>query len=329
MTLLAVRDLGVDFGGPPIVDGVSFSMKRGEIVALVGESGSGKSVASLALMGLLGRGNVTGSAILRLNDGRETDLARISSRERRGVLGRHVSMIFQDPLSSLDPIQTIGAQMREVLSLHCGLRGGKAQARAIELLHEVGIVDPQACLKLIPQRLSGGMRQRVLIAMAIAGEPELLLADEPTTALDVTVQAQVLRLLLSLRARSGMGMIFITHNLAVASSIADRVIVLYAGQVVEDAPADAFFAAPAMPYSKALLGAAPGIDSVFGARRLPILRGQVPAPGERGVGCRFAPRCDAMRPTPCQTQMPDLLNIADGENEVHAVRCGRWEELAR
>lgn len=327
--LLNVRRMHVDFGGPTIVEDVSFRVGRGEIIGLVGESGSGKSVASLALMGLLPRANVLGQAFMTLRDGRGVDLIGGKAAHRRGMLGRELSMIFQDPLSSLDPIMTIGRQIGEVLAVHRGLRGAAARARAIGLLDEVGIADPEGCLDLIPQHLSGGMRQRVLIAMAIAGEPELLLADEPTTALDVTVQAQVLSLLRALRDRTGMAMVFITHNLAVASTIADRVIVLYAGQVVEDAPAETFFRAPLMPYSRSLLAAAPKLGDVLEAgRRLPVLPGQVPPPGSRGPGCHFAARCAEVQPERCLTATPALLPVPDAGAGPHLVRCVRREARA-
>ncbi|GEB42808.1 ABC transporter ATP-binding protein [Gluconobacter sphaericus] len=332
--LLSVRNLTVNFGGPDIVDDLSFDIGQGEIVALVGESGSGKSVGSLAIMGLLENATIQGSASLSggaSSGGQEapTELVGLPARRLRALRGRRISMIFQDPLSSLDPLQTIGGQIREVLKAHTRLTGAALHSRAIALLEQVGIVDPEGCLALLPQRLSGGMRQRVMIALAIAAEPDLLFADEPTTALDVTVQAQVLRLLKGLRDQTGMAMVFITHNLAVASAIADRVIVLYAGQVVEDAPADVFFRRPAMPYSRALLSAAPRLEAVLaGYGHLEAPRGQVPSPGQRGTACRFAARCDDVRETPCLASMPSLVSIAANGEAHHTVRCARWEELA-
>ncbi|MEJ5142734.1 ABC transporter ATP-binding protein [Gluconobacter albidus] len=329
--LLSVRNLTVSFGGSDIVDDLSFEIGHGEIVALVGESGSGKSVGSLAVMGLLENADIRGSACLAgaQGAGGDTELVGLPARQMRALRGRRISMIFQDPLSSLDPLQTIGSQIREVLRAHTPLKGPALRARAIALLEQVGIVDPEGCLTLLPQRLSGGMRQRVMIALAIAAEPDLLFADEPTTALDVTVQAQVLRLLKGLRDQTGMAMVFITHNLAVASAIADRVIVLYAGQVVEDAPAEVFFRRPAMPYSRALLSAAPRLEAVMGGYgHLEAPRGQVPSPGQRGTACRFASRCDDVREGVCLAAMPPLVSIAGPGEANHTVRCARWEELA-
>ncbi|MBB2202079.1 ABC transporter ATP-binding protein [Gluconacetobacter tumulisoli] len=332
--VLRVRKLGVSFGQTSLVDGLNFDVGRGEIVALVGESGSGKSVSSLAILGLLPGADISGSAVLHApgpaGDRDGIELLGRPERLLRPLRGKRVSMIFQDPMSSLNPIRTIGAQLREILALHAGLDGRAAERRAVDLLAQVGIVDPQGCMRLIPQRLSGGMRQRVVIALAIAGGPDLLIADEPTTALDVTIQAQVLRLLLDLRADMGMAMVFITHNLAVASAIADRVVVLYAGQIVEDAPAAAFFAAPRMPYSRGLLAAAPGLDRIAsGARRLGTLPGQVPPPDERGAGCRFAPRCAWMMPDPCARRMPALEHVAPAGpgGPPHLARCARLEEI--
>ncbi|WP_323993190.1 ABC transporter ATP-binding protein [Nguyenibacter sp. L1] len=333
--ILRVRKLGVSFGQISLVDGLNFDVGRGEIVALVGESGSGKSVSSLAILGLLPGADISGSAVLRAPGpagNREDDIELLGRPERllRPLRGKRISMIFQDPMSSLNPIRTVGAQLREVLALHAGLRGPAAEWRAIDLLAQVGIVDPRGCMRLIPQRLSGGMRQRVVIALAIAGGPDLLFADEPTTALDVTIQAQVLRLLLDLRAEMGMAMVFITHNLAVASAIADRVIVLYAGQIVEDAPAAAFFAAPRMPYNRGLLAAAPGLDRIAsGTRRLGTLPGQVPPPDARGAGCRFAPRCVWMTPDPCARRMPALEPVSPPgpADPRHLARCARLGEI--
>ena len=332
-TVLDVGGLSVSFGRnraatvPPVVEDVSFSVQRGEIVCLVGESSSGKSVTSLALMGLLPpSARVSGVVTLHGKEAGEPnlDLLRMSRRARNRIRGRRISMVFQDPMSSLDPIFSIGNQLVEVLRWHNPVSRVTAWQKAIGYLDAVGINQPDACMNRMPYELSGGMRQRVMIAMALAGNPELLIADEPTTALDVTVQAQVLDLIMRLREQTGMSVIFITHNLAVASRIADRIIVMYAGQIVENSPAGSFFSRPVMPYSRALLEALPTVEMIHhGQRRLNTIVGNVPGLAERPGGCRFSPRCAHVNAIQCETAMPVLQSV----DTDHLVRCNRWKEI--
>src|ERR1700754_4890625 len=260
--LLAVRDLSVAFhqqsGTSVAVDRISFSIKRGECVALVGESGSGKSVSALSIMKLLPYPSASHpSGSIRF---RGTDLLRASEGEMRGIRGNDISIIFQEPMTSLNPLHTIEAQIGEILSLHSGIGGAMARARTLQLLTQVGIPEPETRLASYPHQLSGGQRQRVMIAMALANEPDLLIADEPTTALDVTVQAQILALLAEIRARLGMSLLFITHDLGIVRRIADTVCVMNSGKIVEQGPVEQVFPAPQHPYPKALLAAEPKPD---------------------------------------------------------------------
>jgi peptide/nickel transport system ATP-binding protein len=312
MALLEVSDLSVVFtrrGQRPVraVDGVSFTVDSGEVIGLVGESGCGKSVTSLAIMGLLPRRGVQigGKVVF---DG--TNLLDLDRRSMRDVRGRDIAMIFQDPLSSLNPVVPIGVQVTEVLTRHRGLKGDAAAKRAAELLDRVGIPDPRRRLKEYPHQLSGGMRQRALIAMAVACEPRLLIADEPTTALDVTIQAQILELLKELVRESGTALIMITHDLGIVAGMCDTINVLYAGRVVETAPRRPLFAAPRHPYTVGLLGSIPRLDAERGQPLIPI-------PGSvRDVlpwleGCAFAPRCDR-RIDACVDGPPALQLSHDG-----------------
>jgi peptide/nickel transport system ATP-binding protein len=294
MALLDVEDLSVTFarrGQRTVraVDGVSFSVDAGEVVGLVGESGCGKSVTSLALMGLLPRQRgvtIGGRAVF---DG--TDLLGLSTRAMRDVRGRDVAMIFQDPLSSLNPVIPLGLQVTEVLARHRKLTGDAARREAADLLDRVGIPDPTRRLKEYPHQLSGGMRQRALIAMAVACRPRLLIADEPTTALDVTIQAQILELLKELVRDSGTALIMITHDLGVVAGMCDTVNVLYAGRVVETARRKPLFAEPRHPYTSGLLRSVPRLDAGQGERLVPI-PGSVRDLLPWADGCGFAPRCD-------------------------------------
>ena len=308
--LLEVRNLRVEFGPVgaafPAVDGVDFKLEAGELLGIVGESGSGKSVAMLALMGLVDAPGRVSADALRFN-GR--DLLAMSPRERRGVIGRDIAMVFQDPLNSLNPAYTVGDQLRETLRLHLGLRGAALEARALALFEQVEIADARRRLDAYPHQLSGGMNQRVMIAIAIACEPKLLIADEPTTALDVTIQAQVMALLARLQAERQMGLVLITHDLALVAEMAQRVAVMYAGQVVEQAAVAALFSSPRHPYTAALLAAIP--EHNRGARRLSALPGIVPGRFDRPAGCLFAPRCDRVRPA-CRAARPPL---------TEGVRC--------
>ncbi len=313
--LLAVRDLRVAFPGQDgpvtVVDGVDFQLQRGETFALLGESGCGKSMTALALMRLLpSRQARLGGEILL--DG--TDLLGLPEAAMRRVRGGRIGMIFQEPMTSLNPVLTVGRQIQEVLALHLGLRGRAARARVLDLLAAVGIPDPGKRIDEYPHQLSGGMKQRVMIAMALAGEPDLLIADEPTTALDVTIQAQVLELLKSLQQERGMALLLITHDLGVVAGMADRVAVMYAGQVVETGPAARFFAHHRHPYTRMLFQALPDMDKR--GRRLATIPGSVPARFDRIPGCRFAERCDIAQPR-CRQAPPPLVSLAEGQQ----VRC--------
>jgi len=290
MALLEIRDLSVEFpttgGRLRAVDRVSLSVDQGEVLGIVGESGSGKSVTMLAAMGLVAYpGEVRAD---RLNFGGH-DLLRMSARGRRRIAGKDIAMVFQEPTSSLNPCFSVGFQLAETLRAHAGLDRAGARGRSIELLEKVGIPAPETRLHSFPHQLSGGMNQRVMIAMAIACNPRLLIADEPTTALDVTIQAQILDLLIALQRERGMALILITHNMGVVAETAQRVMVMYAGQVVEEQPAQELFAAPHHPYTAALLSALPERSS--GHARLPTIPGVVPGMHDRPTGCLFNPRC--------------------------------------
>jgi peptide/nickel transport system ATP-binding protein len=298
------------------VDGVSFDIAPGETFALLGESGSGKSLTALSIMRLLPDGvDVTGGQIRF--DG--SDLLALPEQAMRDVRGRRIAMIFQEPGTSLDPVMTVGDQIREVLERHLGLRGAAADKRALDLLDAVGIPDPRRRLDEFPFQLSGGMKQRVMIAGALAGEPSLLVADEPTTALDVTIQAQVLELLRDLQKRLGMAMLLITHDLGVVADMAHRVGVMYAGQIVELASSEGFFATPAHPYSRKLFESLPTRPTASG--RLAVIRGNVPPLGQVWTGCRFADRCDDVT-TACRAADIPLVSLPGVDLEHgRATRC--------
>ena len=307
--LLDIQDLRVRFGGPggfTAVDGLSLQVAPGEVLGLVGESGSGKSVAMLALMGLVDAPGQVSADTLRF-DGHE--LLALKPAQRRRLVGKDIAMVFQDALNSLNPSHRVGDQVREVLRLHLGLRGAALEARVLQLFEQVEIPAARTRLDAYPHELSGGMNQRVMIAMAMACEPRLLIADEPTTALDVTIQAQVMDLLLRLQRERGMALVLITHDLAVVSEMARRVAVMYAGQVVETGEVDRVLEHPRHPYTAALLAALP--EHNRGARRLHALPGIVPGRHDRPAGCLLAPRCAQARAR-CQGERPAL---ADG------VRC--------
>jgi oligopeptide/dipeptide ABC transporter ATP-binding protein len=303
--LLEVRDLRVAFptgrGTIRPVDGVSFTLERGRTLAVVGESGSGKSLTALALLRLVpSPGVIEPGSVVRLGDQVLTDL---DERAMRAVRGGRIGMVFQDPMTSLNPVFTAGDQIAEAVRAHRKVTAREARERALSLLEEVGMPAPERRLDEYPHQLSGGMRQRVMIAIALAAEPELLIADEPTTALDVTVQAQILELLDALRAKRGMAVLLITHDLGVVAGRADHVAVMYAGQIVESAPTDRLFAAPAHPYTQGLFASIPKLD---GERaRLTPIPGVVPPPDAWPAGCRFAPRC-SFRLEQCATP-PALL----------------------
>jgi dipeptide transport system ATP-binding protein len=290
MPLLEIAELSVDFatayGAFRAVDGVSLSVEQGDVLAIVGESGSGKSVAMLAVMGLL-PWTATVSAERLSFDGR--DLLGLSARERRRIVGKDLTMIFQEPTSSLNPCFTVGFQLGEALKTHLGLNRAERRERSIALLHAVGIPDAERRLHAFPHQLSGGTNQRVMIAMALACRPKLLIADEPTTALDVTIQAQILDLLLQLQRDTGMALILITHDMGVVAETAERVAVFYAGQRVEEQGVRDLFADPHHPYTAALLTALP--ERAHG-RKLPAIAGIVPGLFDRPQGCLFSPRCE-------------------------------------
>ncbi|MDU8359326.1 ABC transporter ATP-binding protein [Pseudomonas syringae group sp. J309-1] len=303
MSLLEIKNLSVRFGDTsavPVVDGLSLNVEKGEVMAIVGESGSGKSVTMMALMGLIDHPGVITADSLNF-DGHE--LLKLSSRQRRKIIGKDMAMVFQDPMTALNPSYTVGFQIEEVLRQHLNLSGKAARQRALELLQKVEIPGAASRLNAYPHQLSGGMSQRVAIAMAIAGEPKLLIADEPTTALDVTIQAQIMDLLLSLQKEQDMALVLITHDLAVVAETAQRVCVMYAGQAVEVGQVPGLFDVPAHPYSEALLAAIP--EHSMGAERLATLPGMVPGRYDRPQGCLLSPRCPYVQEN-CRTQRPGL-----------------------
>jgi dipeptide transport system ATP-binding protein len=294
MKLLEVRNLRVSFGGFKAVDGVDFDVAPGELLGIVGESGSGKSVSMMAIMGLIDAPGQVSADVLRF-DGH--DLLTMNAAQRRRVVGKDIAMVFQDALNSLNPSHTVGDQVREVLRVHLGLRGAALEARVLELFELVEIPAPKTRLVAYPHQMSGGINQRVMIAMAIACQPRLLIADEPTTALDVTIQAQVMALLMKLQREQGLGLVLITHDLAVvaemAATCAHQIAVMYAGQVVEtgqvNGQSPTLFEQPRHPYTAALLAALPEHNQ--GATRLAALPGIVPGRLDRPLGCLLSPRC--------------------------------------
>ena len=314
-SLLALRGLRVSFQTPRgparAVDGIDLTLEAGQTVCIVGESGCGKSMTALSIMGLVPQpaGRVEGSIAF---DGRE--LLALKRREWADLRGDRLAMIFQEPMTSLNPSHTVGRQLMEVLQRHRGLGGDAARAEVLETMRRVRIPAPERRFDEYPHRLSGGMRQRVMIAMALLCQPALLIADEPTTALDVTIQAQVLELMRALRADTGTAILLITHDLGVVAEMADRVAVMYAGQVVEEAPVDELFAAPEHPYTVGLLGAIPSIAAPRG--RLAAIEGRVPAATDWPTGCRFAPRCP-FADERCRREAPALHEVRPG----HRSRC--------
>jgi len=314
MALLEIEDLHVEFpshgGVLHAVEGVSLSIDEGEVLGIVGESGSGKSVTMLAVMGLIAAPGRVRAKKLAFS-GR--NLLDASDRDRRKIVGKDVAMIFQDPTTSLNPCFTIGFQLTETLRLHLGLDGKAARTRAVQLLEQVGIPAAGTRLDEFPHQMSGGMNQRVMIAMAIACNPRLLIADEPTTALDVTIQAQILDLLRDLQRDRGMALVLVTHNMGVVSDMARRVAVMYAGQVMEERLADELFAMPQHPYTAALLAAMP--ERSIGHSRLATIPGVVPGLYDRPTGCLFSPRCEYATRR-CDRERPALRAWQQG-----LVRC--------
>ncbi|MFT6310256.1 MAG: peptide/nickel transport system ATP-binding protein [Porticoccus sp.] len=324
MSLLQVENLSVsfasDYGDLNVLDGVSFNLEPGTTLGIVGESGCGKSVTALSINGLLPKpaGNITSGKILF--DGE--DLVTISLDKRFALRGRRIAMIFQEPMTALNPVHRIGKQLAEVYQIHFPkMRSQEITKACVEVLTQVGIADPLQRLRDYPHQLSGGMRQRVMIAMALACKPDILIADEPTTALDVTIQAQILVLLKELQQQTGMAIIFITHDLGVIAQMCDQVVVMYAGRVVEHASNQQLFTTPRHPYTQGLLNSLPQNHNQP-KTQLPTIEGNVPAIGDFIDGCRFAPRCQYQQPQ-CIASKPEMETI-DSDAKV---ACIRWQGL--
>lgn len=316
--ILSVRDVVIRFGSTTVVDNVSFDIGRNEFLGLVGESGSGKSVTALAIMGLLDKpGEVISGAIHF--DGQRID--RLLDRQMQAIRGRRIGMIFQEPLNSLNPMFTVGEQIIETIKTHEKVSSAVARRRGVDLLKLVGIPAAEERFDEYPHRLSGGMRQRVMIAMALSCEPDLIIADEPTTALDVTIQAQILDLFARLRREIGLSVLFITHDLGVVAELTDRVAVMYAGRLAEVAPTADLFDSPGHPYTIGLMRSRPSASR--GAARLHTIDGVVPNPKESFPGCRFAPRC-SFASTLCTGEQPRLLRFGDHR----LTGCVRQGELS-
>ncbi len=311
--LLSVKGLSTSFGSATVVDRVSFDLAAGEVLGIVGESGSGKSVTALSIMRLIAHpGRISTGSVHFEGE----DLLAKSEAEMRKIRGARISMIFQEPMTSLNPVFTIGDQIMETLRQHQGMDRAAARRRAIELLKLVEIPSAERRVDEYPHQLSGGMRQRVMIAIALACSPKLLIADEPTTALDVTIQAQILDLLRQLQRELGMAVVLITHDLGVVAEFVQRVIVMYAGRVAETGPVGGLFRTPQHPYSEGLLQSVPQLDHVVD--RLPAIEGSIPSPHDFPPGCRFHPRCKYAK-TPCTVIEPKLIELMPG----HRAACIR------
>ena len=329
--LLEVKGLKVHFktdeGIVKAVDGVSYHIDRGETLAVVGESGSGKSVSALAMMRLIPMppGMIAGGEIhFRGKDGEVKELLSLPEHEMRRIRGNDIAMIFQEPMTSLNPVYTVGDQIAEAIVLHQGKSKQEALELAADMLDLVGIPEPHKRLKNYPHQMSGGMRQRVMIAMALSCNPSLLIADEPTTALDVTIQAQILELMKKLQEEIGMSIMFITHDLGVVAEMADRVVVMYAGRAVEEADVVNTYKDPLHPYTMGLLNSVPRVDeSAVNQQRLEAIPGNVPNPLFLPPGCAFHPRCKYAVPGVCDQEIPPLEDAGNG----HMVRCVRWREI--
>jgi oligopeptide/dipeptide ABC transporter ATP-binding protein len=314
--LLRVENLRVGFGRPGreqvAVDGVSFTLAPGEMLGIVGESGCGKSVTALSILGLIPDppGRIVGGRILL----RGQDLASIDEKTMNRIRGKDISMIFQEPMTALNPVFRVGEQISETLRVHEGLSRSQARARALQLIEKVGISNPEQRLDQYPHELSGGMRQRIMIAIALACGPQILIADEPTTALDVTIQAQILVLLRDLQREMGMAVVLITHDLGVVAQVVDRVVVMYAGRIVEEGSVAAVFARPSHPYTRLLLESIPLLEGR--QERLRTIPGMVPSLSNQPAGCRFHPRCPDARPA-CQERAPASFDVGPG----HRAAC--------
>ena len=315
MALLDVKELSVHFGDKntpfKAVDRISYQVAQGEVLGIVGESGSGKSVSSLAIMGLIDHPGRVSAESLQFEN---TNLLTLESKAKRQLIGADVAMIFQDPMTSLNPAYTVGFQIMEALKTHEGGTNKARKDRTLELLRLVGIPDPESRIDVYPHQLSGGMSQRVMIAMAIACRPKLLIADEPTTALDVTIQAQIMELLLELQKKECMSLILITHDLALVAEAADRIIVMYAGQIVEEGTAKDIFREPKHPYTQALLRSLP--EFAEGKSRLESLQGVVPGKYDRPTGCLLNPRCPYATEY-CRQVEPQLHHIGSRKVKCH------------
>jgi peptide/nickel transport system ATP-binding protein len=328
-SVLTVENLRTYFRAPEglvrAVDGVDFALEAGEALGIVGESGCGKTVVCLSILRLIDApGVIEPDSLIRLRD---FNLVDASENQIRQIRGNEISMIFQEPMTSLNPVWTIGDQIREAVRLHTNAGSSEARERAIEMLRLVGIANPEGRVDDYPHELSGGQRQRAMIAMALACEPSVLIADEPTTALDVTIQAEILDLLAELKERLGMAMIFVSHDLGVVSEIADKVVVMYAGQVVERASVDELFSQPRHPYTEGLLRSLPRVTHKAG--RLAVIPGNVPSPKHWPAGCRFHPRCPYEWPR-CREQQPPLSGAARASRcwleQEPAQRRGGWDQ---
>ena len=322
-TLLSLENMSTSFftskGVVPAVSGVTISIRPGEILGLVGESGCGKSVTSLSIMGLVASpGRIVEGRILF--EGR--DLAKLDYNTMCGIRGNEIAMIFQEPMTSLNPVFTVGRQVSEAIILHQRISQEEARKKTLEMFRLVGIPEPETRFGSYPHQLSGGLRQRVMIAMALVCEPKLLIADEPTTALDVTIQAQILDLMQDLRKRLNTAIILITHDLGVVAELCDRVVVMYAGEVVEEADIFALFEQPSHPYTVGLMGSIPGTEASMGSDgRLQTIPGMVPNLLKLPTGCRFHPRCPMARAI-CREKVPPLIDVGEG----HTARCWNFED---
>jgi oligopeptide/dipeptide ABC transporter ATP-binding protein len=325
--LLDVRDLQTQFrvneNTVYAVNGVSFIVREGEVLGIVGESGSGKSVTALSIMRLIEgpNGRITGGQVLFRDDKLEHDVLALTPREIEQIRGNKISMIFQDPMTSLNPVLSIGFQLTEPLKIHRRMSATDAEQHAVELLDRVGIPEPRLRMKAYPHQFSGGMRQRVMVAMAVACRPKLLIADEPTTALDVTIQAQIIDLLRELKDEIGTSVIIITHDLGVVAEIADQVAVMYAGVICEKGDVEQIFSAPQHPYTRALMSSIPRLRDW--PERLATIDGAPPSLTGRIIGCPFQPRCGA-RITRCATDRPELVEITP----EHSTACWVAQEGA-
>jgi oligopeptide/dipeptide ABC transporter ATP-binding protein len=326
--LLTIEGLTVSFGAraTAVVRDVGFEMRPGEVVALVGESGSGKSTVALSIMGLLDprAARVAGRIGLTRKQGERAELVGLSDDSFCRIRGNDVAMIFQEPMTSLDPIYRVGDQIAEAISVHRTLSAAERDAEVLRLLRILGVPSPERTAERFPHELSGGMRQRVMIAMAISCQPKLLIADEPTTALDVTIQAQIVDELRSLQQQTGMAILFITHDLGLVAEIADRVLVMYAGRIVESGPVREVFAAPKMPYTAGLMRSRPKIGGRrAGTGRITAIPGNAPNPAALPAGCAFHPRCAFSDADICIASEPALVEAVPGRH----VRCARWADI--